>query len=329
MVTRDATAGTLTGAKTPRVIGLEALRDYGIVFSFVGLFITLSFTSDFFFTRQNLVNIGTQWSPTLILAIGFTLVLIGGGFDLSGGSTFAAAGVVAALLAPKIGTAGAILAGIGFGLGIGVVNGILVTIGRINAFIATLATSIMISGLALHLTGGSLIVVQEPTSFTVLGRGDFMTVPYSVWTFLAFTFACGFLLSRTIFGRSLYAVGGSPEAARLVGIRVGLARAATFVISGTGAAIGGIILTSRVATGQATSGGLDIVFDAFTGIVIGGTSITGGAGAVWRTVLGVMMIAMIGNGFNLLNVDAVYQRLFQGAIILLAVGIDAWSRRST
>ena len=312
-----------------RLSGLSAARDYGIVFSFIALFITLSFASNVFFSRINLLNILDQWSATLIIAVAGTLVFIAGGFDLSVGSIFAVSGVVAALTASHIGAWGAILLGVGMGIGCGVVNGILTTVGRINAFIATLATSIMIGGIALVLTGGSLISVLSPASFTTLGRANFITVKYSIWTFLAFALACGYLLARTTFGRAVYASGGNPEAARLSGVRVGLVRGVTFALSGMGAGIAGVIVASRVATGQADSGGLSIALDAVAGIVIGGTSILGGAGAVWRTVLGVLLLAMIGNGFNLLNVNSTYQRIFQGAIILVAVGVDAWSRRSS
>lgn len=312
-----------------RLTRLSGLRDYGIVFSFVALFIVLSVASNVFFTRENLLNILDQWAATAIIAVGGTLVFIAGGFDLSVGSIFAVAGVVAALTAGHIGAWGAILLGVGMGLGCGVVNGILTTIGRINAFIATLATSIMIAGIALVLTSGNLITVLSPVSFTILGRDDFVTVKYSVWTFLAFALACGFVLSRTTFGRMMYAAGGNAEAARLSGIRVNLVRASTFAISGLAAGIAGVIQTSRVATGQADAGGLQLALDAVAGIVIGGTSILGGAGAVWRTVLGVLMLAMIENGFNLLNITSTYQRIFEGAIILLAVGVDAWSRRSS
>jgi ribose transport system permease protein len=312
-----------------RLSGLAVLRDYGIVFSFVALFMTLSFASPVFFSRINLLNILDQWSATLIIAVAGTLVFIAGGFDLSVGSIYAVSGVVAAMTAPHIGAWGSILLGVGMGLGCGIVNGILTTVGRINAFIATLATSIMIAGIALVLTGGSLISVLSPPSFTILGRGNFITAKYSVWTFLAFALVCGYLLSRTTLGRAIYASGGNQEAARLSGVRVGLVRGITFAISGTAAGIAGVIVTSRVATGQADSGGLQIALDAVAGIVIGGTSILGGAGAVWRTVLGVLLLAMIGNGFNLLNVNSTYQRIFQGAIILFAVGIDAWSRRQS
>jgi ribose transport system permease protein len=308
---------------------LAGLRDYGIVFAFVALFIVLSIASPVFFTRINLLNILDQWSSTLIIAVAGTLVFIAGGFDLSVGSIFALSGVIAALTVGHIGAWGSILLGIGAGLGCGVVNGILATLGRINPFITTLATSIMIAGLAQSLTNGNLISVLTNTHFTVLGRGDFGTIKYSVWTLLAFTLLCGYLLSRTTYGRRVYASGANPEAARLSGVRVSLVKASTFALSGTAAGIAGVIVASRVATGQANSGGLTVALDAVAGIVIGGTSILGGAGAIWRTVLGVLLLAMIGNGFNLLNVNSTYQQIFEGAIILFAVGLDAWSRRTS
>ena len=304
------------------------MRDYGIVAVFVALFVVLSLASPVFFSRVNLLNILDQWSATLIIAVAGTLVLIAGGFDLSVGSIYAFSGVIAALTVGHIGAWGAILLGVAAGLGCGVVNGIIATWGRINPFIATLATSIMIGGFALVLTGGNLISVLDNGHFTVLGRSDFETIKYSVWTLLAFTLLCGYLLSRTTYGRRVYASGGNPEAARLSGVRVNLVKASTFALSGTAAGIAGVIVSSRVATGQADSGGLGIALDAVAGIVIGGTSILGGAGAIWRTVLGVLLLAMIGNGFNLLNVNSTYQRIFQGAIIVFAVGVDAWSRRS-
>ncbi len=308
---------------------LSAVRDYGIVLSFIALFVVLALASGPFATRQNLENILDQWSSTSIIAVGMTFVIIAAGFDLSVGSIFAVAGVVAALTATHIGAWPAILLGVAVGLGCGIVNGLVTTIGRVNPFITTLATSIMFAGFALILTSGNLISVISPVSFTTLGRGKFITVPYTVWTFLAFTLASGVLLSRTTFGRAVYATGGNAEAARLSGINVSFVRAATFAISGTAAGIGGVISTSRVATGEATSGGLQVALDAVAGIVIGGTSIAGGSGAIWRTVLGVLMLAMIGNGFNLLNINSTYQQIIEGAIILLAVGIDAWSRRSS
>jgi ribose transport system permease protein len=315
------------GVRLPRFRPRMAnARDYGIVFCFVGLFIALSATSDAFLTTTNLLNILDQWAPTGIIAVAMTLVLIAGGFDISVGSTYALSGVVAALLMRHTGPAAAILAGVTVGFACGLVNGVVTTVGRINTFIATLATGIIFGGAATLLTEGKLITVENP-GFATLGTEKFLELKYSVWLLLAFAIACGFVLTQTTAGRAIYAAGGNPEAARLSGIRVNLVKGATFAISGLAAGVAGVLVASRVVTGQADAGGLDLTFDALTAVVIGGTSILGGAGAVWRTVLGLMLLAMIANGFNLLGVDPMYQKVFTGAIILAAVGVDALARK--
>jgi ribose transport system permease protein len=148
-----------------------------------------------------------------------------------------------------------------------------------------------------------------------------------VW--IVFTVLCALLLHKTRFGRYMYASGGNQEAARLSGVRVGVVRAACFALCGFSAGLAGILLVSRTATGQANSAGLDLAVLAVAGVVIGGTSIMGGEGAIWRTILGVLLLAMIGNGFDLLSVDPNYQDIIRGAIIAAAVGVDAWARRSS
>jgi ribose transport system permease protein len=312
------------GGKRPQI---SIVRDYGIVVAFVALFVVLTFTSDVFLTWTNLFNILDQNAAVGCIAVGGTLVFIAGGFDLSVGSIYAVAGVTAAMSAPHVGPGGALLLGVLIGLGFGVVNGILTTVGRINAFIATLGTSIIIGGIALVMTGGFLIQVTDPT-FSLLGRSSIGQLKYTVIVWLGFSLLCGFLLSRTTFGRHIYASGGNAEAARLSGIRVGLVRATTFAISGLAGGLGGVIVVSRVATGQADAGGFNLAVLAVAGIVIGGTSILGGEGAIWRTILGVLLLALIGNGFNLMNVNPTYQDIFRGGIILIAVAIDAWARRT-
>lgn len=308
-----------------RTITFGGARDYGIVISFVILFVVLAVWSDVFLTQRNLLNILDQWSAVGIIACAGTLVIIAGGFDLSVGAIAALSGVAAAKTANATSPELGLIAGVAVGLGLGFVNGALATAGRINPFIATLATSIIFRGAALAITGGLLILVEDE-SFDALGRGSFLTVKYSIWSFLGFFLLTAFLLGRTTFGRCVYASGGNAEAARLSGVRVGSVRAITFVISGFAAGLGGVIATSRVSTGQADAAA-GIELEAIAAIVIGGTSILGGQGAIWRTVLGVLLLAMIGNGFNLLNVNPTYQRIFQGGIILAAVAVDAWSRR--
>jgi ribose transport system permease protein len=304
-----------------------ALRDYGIVFAFIALFVTLSLASDVFLKRQNFMNILDQWSAIGIISIGSTLVFIAGGFDLSIAAVFALSGIISAKAAEAIGVAPGMVLGCLIGLGVGICNGAIVTVGRINPFMATLASSLMIRGLALAVSGGFLVRVADDKGFDVIGRGEFLGAKYSAYLFAGVILVCGLLLHRTTYGRYMYASGGNAEAARLSGVRVNLVKASTYAISGFCAGIGGMIVASRVNTGQADAG-IGLEFDAIAAIVIGGTSILGGAGAIWRTVLGVLMLAMIQNGFNLLNVDAVYQRIIYGAIIIGAVGIDAWSRRT-
>jgi ribose transport system permease protein len=151
---------------------------------------------------------------------------------------------------------------------------------------------------------------------------------YSVWVFAAFFCITAFLLARTTFGRAVYAVGGNPEAARLSGIRVGLVRGACFALSGLAAGIAGVLAASRTSSAQADLGsGLELA--AIAAAVVGGTSIMGGEGAVWRGVLGVLTLALIGNGFDLLNIDTTYQMIVQGALILIAVAADQLLRRRT
>lgn len=311
--------------RKPRRLALSTLRDYGIVLSLGILFVVLALTSDAFLTTTNLLNILDQSASVGIIACAGTLVIIAGGFDLSVAAVFALSGVVAAAVANELGAPVGLAAGVAAGTTAGAMNGALTTVGRVNPFIATLATMIMFRGAALVLTGGLLILVSDP-SFTGPGRETLVGIRYPVWIFVAFAVGSSIVLTRTRFGRYVFACGGNAEAARLSGIRVGLIRGATFAISGFAAGLAGVISASRVSTGQADAGtGMELT--AIAAVVIGGTSIMGGEGAIWRTVLGVLLLALIGNGFNLLGVEPTYQQMFQGAIIATAALIDVWVRR--
>jgi ribose transport system permease protein len=317
--------GPETAPPEPRKRRFEVagLRDYGIVITFCALFVVLAVSSDSFLTGTNLLNILDQWAPLGIMACGMTLVLIGGGFDLSVGAGFVLGGVVAAKVANTTGIAPGWLLGCLVGLAVGLLNGLLVTVARINAFVATLATGIILSGAALAVTSGQLIVVEKD-GFDVLGRGEFLGLKVSVYIFLATVIILGVLLHLSTFGRALFAVGGNAEAARLSGVRVGVVRATTYVIVGLCAALAGVITASRTTVGQPDAGTFTDLFNIFAAVIIGGTSITGGFGAMWRTVIGVLLLALMGNGFNLANIDPVYQSMITGAIILFAVAVDVW-----
>jgi ribose transport system permease protein len=310
-----------------RRFNVAVVRDYGVVVAFVVLFVPLSLASNVFFTWSNMVNLAFQTAPLGIIAAGGTLVFIGGGFDLSVAAVSGFAAIISGkiFLNTGIGVWGSMFLGALVGLGCGVGNGLLVTLGRVNAFIATLATSIIIYGFGQVITGGNLVSVQAER-FSRLGLNSAWGINYPIFVWAGFALVCGFLLSRTTFGRYVYAVGGNPEAARLSGVRVNVIRTATFAVSGLGAGIAGVILFSEVSTAQwnANSG---IEFDAITAIVLGGTSLFGGEGAIWRSVLGAFFLMMIGNGFNLLGTTPQWQYVIKGVILAAAVSLDAWARR--
>jgi ribose transport system permease protein len=306
-----------------RVVNVS--RDYGIVGSFALLFIILSLSNETFFGKTNLLNLLDQQSFILIVAAAGTLVLVGGGVDLSIGATFALAGVIGTKVALSHGAAFGIIAGLLAGTLVGLVNGALVTWGRITPLIGTLATSFAVMGLSTIVTGGNVIVANDP-AWQAYGRTQIAGVTLGTITMIIFLLLCGFLLTRTTYGRRLFATGGNPDAAWLSGIRVHRIRTFTYVLSGFSAGLAGVLISSRVGTGQADSGS-DLVFIVLAGIVVGGTSIMGGSGAIWRTALGVLFVAMINNGFTLLSLDPTYEQIVEGSLILLAVGIDAWSKK--
>lgn len=306
---------------------MERLRRAGILIPFVILFVVLSLTSDPFATKVNLLNILDQQSAILIIAAAGTLVLVAGGIDLSVGATYSLAGVVAAHFALETNPVLAMALGVGAGVVVGAVNGILSTFLRINSLITTLATAFIVGGLASLITKGTLLVLFEKPAFGRLAQTEFLTVRTSIWIMLGAIVVVGLLLARTTAGRYMYAAGGNAEAARLAGVRVDAVRILAFVLSGAAAGLAGVIDTSRVLSAQAGAADTTLAFTVLAGIVVGGTSILGGDGAVWRTVVGVLFIALIGNGYVLLGLDPLYEQITMGAILLAAVGLDVWTRQ--
>jgi len=302
------------------------LRSAGIVIPFVALFITLTIASSSFATKVNLLNILDQQAAVLIIAAAGTLVLVAGGIDLSVGAVYALAGVTAAELAQHMAPGPAIIVGTLVGFVVGLVNGIVATYFRITPLIATLAMSFVISGIGSLITHGNLVVLFSHPGFGDLTHTQFLTVKTSIWIMLAAVAVLGLFLARTTIGRYMYAAGGNAEAARLAGVNVNRVRVVSFMLSGGAAALAGVIDASRVLSAQSASGE-SLTFTVLAGIVVGGTSILGGEGAVWRTVVGVLFIALIGNGYDLLGLNPLYEQITLGAIMLLAVGIDAWARQ--
>lgn len=304
-----------------------SIRDLAIIGVLIALFVTLSIASPAFLTQRNLLNILDQNAAIGIMAIGATVVVIAGGLDLSIGAIYGLAGVLAADTANEFGAPAGFLVGILVGAAAGACNGTLVVGFGINSLLATLGSGLIIGGLAVVSTGGFQISVIE-SDFTVLGQSEFLGASYAAWIFGAVALAAGYMLQRTRLGRHIYAIGGNIDAARLSGVRVGLVVVIVFVVGGLTAGLAGTIGASRVSLGAADAG-TGLLFPALAAVFVGGSSIYGGQGAIWRTVVGLYIIALMTNGFNLLNLSPLYQPIIQGTIILAAVGFDAWSRRDS
>jgi ribose transport system permease protein len=309
---------------------LRRAREGGIIYPFILLFVILAiWKGSTFYGKTNLLEILDQQSATLIIAAAGTMVLVAGGIDLSVGATYALAQVIATKMAVTGNPVLAIFVGVVVGVGVGAINGVIATFFRINSLIATLAMSFVITGIASLVTNGNLIIAYTALGFANFARTQFLDVTTATWTMIGVVIILGIVLSRTITGRYVYASGSNAEAARLAGVRVQWVKLITFAISGGAAALGGILDASRVLSASSSNGGPALTFTVLAGIVVGGTSILGGEGAIWRTVIGVLFIALIGNGFTLLAWNPLYEQITLGVILLLAVGGDAWSRLRT
>ena len=304
-----------------------AVRQVGIGIPFLVVFIALSFASESFLRFQNLANILDQQAGIIIVACAGALVLIAGGIDLSIGAVYGLAAATSLNVAASVSTPAGVLAGLAVGLAVGIVNGVIVTRFRVNALIATLAMSFVVSGLAAIVTKGNLVVAFGHPDFQQFAATKIGGVTSAAWMMVAIAILAAILLGRTTFGRYVYASGGNAQAARLGGVPVDRIKVATFALSGMAAALAGTIDASRVLSAQASSGQF-LTFTVLTGIIVGGTSILGGEGSIQRTVVGCLFVALVANGFNLLGLDPFYQQVTLGVILLLAVGLDAWSRRT-
>lgn len=309
------------GRFSVRRIEARHVRDYGIIAITILLFIALSLVSDAFFSLGNILNILYQNAPLTIMACCTTIVIITGNFDLSVGAMFAIAAVTSAYMSKSVGVVPAAVAGILVGGVMGLTNGLLVTKLRINAFLATLATAMAYRGLIQALTMGYLQNTKAE-GFTWLGRAKLGSVPISVIIIALVAIILQFVLSRTVFGRYVFATGGNRAAALISGVPVTAIVLFAFTIGGLGAGLAGVIDASQVASGDPLSG-TPYGLTAVAGVALGGTSIFGGSGAVWRTLIGVALFALITNGFNIMGLNPYYQDIAKGALIIFAVALSA------
>lgn len=326
----DAAAPVATSASATQSLSNRAarLRDYGIVVALLAIMIALSLSTSTFLTSSNIVNVLDQCAAVGLLATGATVCIISGVFDLTASASLALSVIIGVQVTRHTGIAVGFLATILAGAAIGFVTGNVVVRSGVNSFIATLATSIIYRGLAVVVTGGSIIypLASQSTDFGMLTWPSVFNLTSATIVFIVVVALIGVVVAATTFGARIYAVGGNAEAARLSGIRVGSIHVSVYVISGICSALAGLILASRAGSAQSSMAtGMELT--AIAAAVIGGTSILGGEGAVWRGVIGALLLTLIGNGFNLLGWDTTYQQVVQGCLILFAVAVDRWLRR--
>jgi ribose/xylose/arabinose/galactoside ABC-type transport system permease subunit/ABC-type sugar transport system substrate-binding protein len=303
------------------------LLDNGALTALIVLVIALSALSGDFLTTDNLLNIGVQAAVTAILAFGVTFVIVSAGIDLSVGSVAALSGTVLAWSATQHGVPVvlAVLLGLATGVVAGLVNGFLIAYGKLPPFIATLAMLSVGRGLALVISQGSPIAFPNSVSHLGDTLGGWLPVPVLVMVVMGLIAAL--VLNRTYIGRSMYAIGGNEEAARLSGLRVSKQKLAIYALSGLFAAIAGIVLASRLSSAQPqAANGYEL--DAIAAVVIGGASLAGGTGKASGTLIGALILAVLRNGLNLLSVSAFWQQVVIGVVIALAVLLDTVRRKA-
>jgi ribose transport system permease protein len=302
----------------------NVLLQFGLIWVFILLLIAAAIAYPGLFQFANIRNIVSQSAPVGITAAGMTFVIIGCGFDFSVGSIVALSAVVFANRADVTGLWGAAAIVMLCSVVCGAINGAIVTRLKVNPFVATLGSGSMFGGAAYIFSNNAPQTPNDP-SFQYLGTQAWFGWPIASWLLIVVLLGGGFLLSRTVYGRSIYAIGGNSEAARLSGLRVDLLRASTYVISALSAGVAGLILTSRLGLGQADMGG-SISLDAIAIVVVGGTSLLGGEGKMWRTAIGLLLLSTLTYLFDSLAVSTSYQLVVKGAIVVAAVALDVFAR---
>jgi ribose transport system permease protein len=278
--------------------------------------------TDRFLSPFNLTNILVQSSIMAVIAMGMTFVIVGGGFDLSVGSTAALSGCVAAMLMPAGGVTLGVLSGIVAGAVVGFANGFVIAMLGVNPFITTLGTMVLVRGVVFIITGGAPIGDEGlPPAFIAFGSQRLFGVHYLVWVPVVLLALLSFIMRSTPYGRRVYATGGGREAAYLSGVPVRRVIASTYIWCGALAGLAGVMLAARLQSGQPTAGEF-YELTAIAAVVLGGASLHGGEGTPAKSVIGVFIMVVLGNALNLLNVDSYWQRVAVGVVIIAAAAAD-------
>ncbi|WEY38305.1 L-arabinose ABC transporter permease AraH [Paraburkholderia sp. SUR17] len=306
----------------------QQITEYSLIVIFAVMFVTMSLTVDHFFSIENMLGLALSISQIGMVACTMMFCLASRDFDLSIGSTVAFAGVLCAMvLNATNNTFIAIVAAVAAGAAIGFVNGAVIAYLRINALITTLATMEIVRGLGFIVSHGQAVGVSSDT-FIALGGLTMFGVSLPIWVTLLCFIVFGVMLNQTVYGRNTLAIGGNPEASRLAGINVERTRVWIFLIQGAVTALAGVILASRITSGQPNAAeGFEL--NVISACVLGGVSLLGGRATISGVVIGVLIMGTVENVMNLLNIDAFYQYLVRGAILLAAVLLDQLKNRGS
>ena len=303
----------------------EIFDKYRSLIALVLLVVVVSILSPSFLTTKNIFNVLRQTSVNAVIAAGMTFVILTGGIDLSVGSILAISGAVcASMLVSGTNIVIAVLVALVIGGAVGFLNGFVIAKGKLQPFIATLATMTVLRGLTLVFTDGKPITLGSgdlAVAFGKIGGGSILGIPTPALIMIAVFLICGYVLNKTVIGRHVYALGSNENAAKLSGLNTDKIKIAVYTVSGILAAVAGIIITSRLFSAQPTAGeGYEL--DAIAAVVLGGTSLTGGKGKISKTIVGALIIGILSNALNLLDVSSYYQMMVKGAVILVAVLLD-------
>ncbi len=292
---------------------------YNTVIIFLIMLLVSALVSDVFFTSSNLFNLIRQVTPVGIISMGMLLVILTGGIDLSVGSVVAMVGVLCAIFTSTVSLPLALIASMACGLFVGSLSGYLVSVHKIAPFIATLALMSIVRGFGFIFSKGAPILVNENASeLTNFGSGSFLGFPDPAYVLVIVFSIIAILLKYNVFGRIIIAIGSNEEAVRLSGIKLPVYKFSVYAITGFLSGIAGIITTARTAVGSPVMG-VGMELDVIAAVVIGGASLSGGKGSAVNTLLGVLILGMIGNIMNLMNIPAYSQQVIKGLIIIIAV----------
>ena len=303
---------------------MKYMSELTTVIALIILMAVITIINSNFLTANNLLNLLLQVTSNALIAFGMTFVILTGGIDLSVGSILAlSSALTAGLLGSGMPVTLAILISLILGCILGMMNGLLISYGKLAPFIVTLATMTIFRGATLVYTNGNPITkgLSDTFLFQFLGQGYIVGIPFPVIIMFIVFIVLYVLLHKTAFGKSVYAIGGNEKASYISGVKLNKVKIIIYSISGIMASISGLIITSRLSSSQPTAGA-SYEMDAIAAVVLGGTSLSGGKGRILGTLIGALIIGVLNNGLNIIGVSAFWQQVVKGVVILIAVLID-------